>query len=538
MHNLPLGLMPSQRFEQLKQQRQPFLERARESAKLTLPFLLPSHDGFPRPVEKALVTPYQGIGARGVNHLASKLLLTLLPPNSPFFRLVINEADLPYAPSEEEAQQKTDIEELLTRYERIIMADIETSSLRVLAFEALRHLIVTGNSLLYMGPATGWPGAKNTYLKNMPESPGFGMRVFNLASYVVHRSPSGAVLEILTQEGLVSEGLAPETQGVGTQGVGTQGVGTQGIENPRILTTHIFLENASELSSSGLSSSGLAPSWHVRQQMGETIVLDAPNSYPQDRSPWLPLRLLRMDGESYGRGLIEEYLGDLKTLDALTQAVVEGSTMAAKVTFLVKPNSIIKEQKLEEAKNGAILTGNVDDIGVLQVGKYGDFQVAKGVMEHVEQRLSYAFLLNSSIQRQGERVTAEEIRHMAGELEDTLGGVYSVLSQEFQRPLIQRLMYQMEAQGRLPRLPQDMVKPMIVTGLEALGRGYDLVKLQSFVGDLAQLGQIFPPLLQRVNVDALVSRLAQARGMSADDLLNPPGDLDPSVSDTTATPQL
>ena len=516
-----MRLLPFQRYEQLKQQRQPFLERAREGAKLTLPFLIPSSDGFPRHAEKTLVTPYQGIGARGVNHLASKLLLTLLPPNSPFFRLVVNEADLPQVPDAEEAKQKTDVEEGLNRCERIIMADIETSSLRVLAFEALRHLIVTGNSLLYMGPSTGWPGgkSKNNFLPHMPETPGFGMRVFNLASYVVHRSPSGAVLEILTQEGLSPggldpSGLSPKTQGVSTPGVGTPGVETPCVGTPKILTTHIFLEGNF---------------WHVRQQVGETIVLDAPNSYPRDRSPWLPLRLLRMDGESYGRGLIEEYLGDLKTLESLTQAIVEGSAMAAKVTFLVKPNSILKEKKLEEAKNGAILTGNVDDIGVLQMGKYGDFRVAKEVMEHVSQRLSYAFLLNSSIQRQGERVTAEEIRHMAGELEDTLGGVYSILSQEFQLPLIQRLIYQMEAQGRLPKLPKNLVKPMIVTGLEALGRGYDLVKLQSFVGDLAQLGQIFPPLLQRVNVDALVSKLAQARGMSADDLLNPP---DTGVSDT------
>ena len=287
-----MHILPFQRFEQLKQQRQPFLERAREGAKLTLPFLLPSADALPRPTEKALTTPYQGIGARGVNHLASKLLLTLLPPNSPFFRLVINEADLPHVADAEEAKLKTDVEEGLNRCERIIMADIETSSLRVLAFEALRHLIVTGNSLLYMGPSTGGSGGrlKNSMLPGVSDP---GMRVFNLASYVVHRSPSGAVLEILTQETLVSGGLSPKGLDPKTQGVEIQGIGTQE-EKTKILTTHIFLED-------GL---GLSPFWHVRQQVGETIVLDAPNSYPRDRSPWLPLRLLRMDGESYGRGLI------------------------------------------------------------------------------------------------------------------------------------------------------------------------------------------------------------------------------------------
>ena len=33
--------------------------------------------------------PYQGIGARGVNNLASKLSLALMPPNSPFFRFMV-----------------------------------------------------------------------------------------------------------------------------------------------------------------------------------------------------------------------------------------------------------------------------------------------------------------------------------------------------------------------------------------------------------------------------------------------------------------
>ena len=499
---------PFQRYEQLKQERQPFLQRAREGVKLTLPFLLPSTDALPKRTEKSLTTPYQGIGARGVNHLASKLLLTLLPPNSPFFRLVINEADIP----SDAEDDKSTIEEALARCERVIMTDIETSSLRVMVFEALRHLIVTGNSLLYIAPQ-GQSSTSGSRVADSGPATG-GMRVFNLASYVVRRSPSGAVLEILTQETLVSTGLSPETLGAEALSGGTPG------EESKTLTTHIFLEDGF---------------WHVRQQVGEHIVLDAPKSYPHDRSPWLPLRLLRMDNESYGRGLVEEYLGDLKTLESLTKSIVEGSSIAAKVLFLVKPNAITKEKTLADAPNGAVRTGNVADIGVLQVGKYGDFRVAKEMMEHISQRLSYAFLLNSSIQRQGERVTAEEIRHMAGELEDTLGGVYSILSQEFQLPLIQRLMYQMERQGRLPKLPPNLVKPMIVTGLEALGRGYDLLKLQSFVGDLAQLGQIFPPLLQRVNVDVLVSRLAQARGMSADDLLHPPGTQMTQVPETQVT---
>ena len=79
------------RYTQLETARRPFLDRAIDAAKLTIPSLMPpyGHTGFTK-----LPTPFQGIGARGVNNLASRLLLALLPPNSPFFRLQVDDFTL------------------------------------------------------------------------------------------------------------------------------------------------------------------------------------------------------------------------------------------------------------------------------------------------------------------------------------------------------------------------------------------------------------------------------------------------------------
>ena len=79
------------RYQNLESSRSSFLSRGREAAKLTIPTLLPP-DGHSGSTE--YYTPYQGVGARGTNNLASKLLLALLPPNSPFFRLMIDDFDL------------------------------------------------------------------------------------------------------------------------------------------------------------------------------------------------------------------------------------------------------------------------------------------------------------------------------------------------------------------------------------------------------------------------------------------------------------
>eukprot|EP01037_Dinobryon_pediforme_P019961 gene19961-20476_t len=75
------------RYTQLESVRSPTLLRARECATLTIPSLMPPQG---HGTSTVLPTPYQGIGARGVNNLASKLLLALFPPNSPFFRLDVD----------------------------------------------------------------------------------------------------------------------------------------------------------------------------------------------------------------------------------------------------------------------------------------------------------------------------------------------------------------------------------------------------------------------------------------------------------------
>ena len=54
--------------------RSSYITRARECAKLTLPFTYPPAGTGP---VSALPTPFNSLGARGVNNLAAKLLLSL-----------------------------------------------------------------------------------------------------------------------------------------------------------------------------------------------------------------------------------------------------------------------------------------------------------------------------------------------------------------------------------------------------------------------------------------------------------------------------
>jgi hypothetical protein len=256
----------------------------------------------------------------------------------------------------------------------------------------------------------------------------------------------------------------------------------------------------------------------VQQDVKGIVIEESKGRYPIEKTPFLPLRYTRIDGEDYGRGFVEEYIGDLKSLESLTKAIVEGSAAAAKVLFMVNPNGTTRAKTLSESPNGAIVQGSDGDVSVLQLNKFNDFRTAQGVMNGISDRLSQAFLLNSGVVRDAERVTAEEIRMLSQELEAALGGLYSLLSQEFQMPVVTRLMARMSKEGRLPKLPKDIVKPTIVTGVEALGRGNDLQKLDLF---LAGANQIVGPqaVAQYVNVSDYFKRRATALGIETEGLI-------------------
>jgi hypothetical protein len=455
----------AKRYGTLEGHREVYLERAREASEVTIPFLVPPEGNsnvtnYP--------TPYQSMGSRGVNNLASKLMLALFPPNTPFFRLQVSDYDI-----DEMTQgtaERAEVEEGLARVERAVQTKIETTSIRPSMFVILKHLIVSGNILIYF-PKEG------------------GVRSFRLDRFVVKRDPMGNIMEILVKEDVAPDTIPEEMREEVKKGM-------RASDKSVSLYTYIYLEGNK---------------WYVFQEAQGIKVPGSEGTYPKDKSPWLPLRWEKIEGEDYGRGFIEQHLGDLISLEGLSKAMVQASAQASRVVWLVNPNGVTDEEDLAGAETGDYLTGNQEDVAALTMDKLGDFRVTYEQSQKLELRLSYAFMLNTSIQRSGERVTAEEIRYMAGELEDALGGVYSILSQELQLPMVRLLMSQMQKSKELPTLPDKIIQPTIVTGLEALGRGHDLNKLQLFINQLQPLG---PEIIQRyLNIGDFIDRVGTSLGI-------------------------
>ena len=466
------------RYAQLTRGRTQFLHTAVECSRLTLPYLV-QEDLSSRPEHQKLHTPWQSVGAKSVVNLAAKLMLALLPPQTSFFKLQIRDDKLGV---EFPREVRSELDLSFSKMERMVMDYISSSNDRVVVHQALKHLIVSGNALIYMG---------KDGLKNYP-----------LNRYVVNRDGNGNICEIVTKELISRKILGKDLPVPLPNPVGDDGNKSVSDDQDVEVYTYVRLDDNGR--------------WVWHQEAFDNILPGSRSTAPKNTSPWLVLRFNTVDGEDYGRGRVEEFLGDIRSLEGLSQALVEGSAAASKVVFLVSPSSTTKPKTIADAGNGAIVQGRPDDVGVIQVGKTADFRTAAEQMQNLERRISDAFLVLQV--RQSERTTAEEVRLTQMELEQQLGGLFSLLTVEFLIPYLNRTLHILQRNKELPKIPKDLVRPEIVAGVNALGRGQDQQSLIQFISTIAQT--MGPETLMRyIDPGEYVKRLAAAQGIEVLNLI-------------------
>ena len=121
--------------------------------------------------------------------LASKLMLALMPVNTSFFKLQVEESQLGQVPPE----VKTELDLSFAKIERTIMDAIAASDDRVVIHQALKHLVVAGNALIFMGKD--------------------GLKLYPLNRFVVDRDGNGNIIEIVTKEKIAKKLLADVVPG-------------------------------------------------------------------------------------------------------------------------------------------------------------------------------------------------------------------------------------------------------------------------------------------------------------------------------------
>lgn len=462
--------MISSEFDVLNNARSSSLERKRECAGLVLPSLLPEA-GHNESTD--YMVPYSSSPARMVAALASKIISTVVPLNNlQYFEIAIDD----------NVQQDLDPTELIKKLaakQAGLVTKLNNTNIRQALYLAVQHLIVNGDALLCMYD-TG------------------AFQVHRIDNYVVERYGDGTVHKIILREWVNRRALPEDLKGFAeaTDNV----VGAYKWE-PVFLKIEYDGTNKWKWNKEFRNKSAGSGTWDVL--------------------PYWALRWKSGTGENYGTSLCEENIGDLRVLQGISKAIIDGIAINSEFRWGIDPSGITEPQDIEDTENCSFVPARQQDMFPIQAGNFVQVEQMAGYKSAIERSLARVFLMETEVQPQQERVTATQIRSISNELQMALTGVLPMLNQEMMQPVIRRKMY-LEAKTD-PELAEifkmidvDVFSVKIRTGLEALGREVENSQMGQILSQVLQL----PPEAQKVfNWPGVVLRWLASTGINTNGMV-------------------
>lgn len=460
----------SGRWDELDADRQVFIRRCEKYSSYTIPKICPPL-GYNQNNDE-LQHDYQSVGAQATNHLVNKMMLSLFAPSRPFFRLDPNKKL--QEQMDKAGIKASDLSDRLAKAEMDAVRQMDTRPIRPKKYEVLKHLVITGNVLEIYGKDN--------------------IRVLGIKNYCVKRGMDGETLEIVTKETVNHKSLDPKI------------VAYLGKDlHPDAKDCVVLYKWLCKMDDGRFELT----TWVDSKKLPD----DFNGKYTAKDNPYSALTWDLATGDDYGTGLVEDYAGDFAALSMMSKGTVEAALLASEFRWLVNPAAMTKPLDFERSTNGAVLPGVAGDITLVQSGDNQNLSTNVSISEKYVQRIGQGFLLSSATTRDAERVTAEEIRMNAEELENSLGGVYSRIAVDLQVPMAYWLMKLIDKS-----IIGSDLEPTIVTGLAALSRSGDRDNLMLFLQDVAQLAALAntsPAIAARLRIPAIQGAFAAARGLLA-----------------------
>lgn len=419
---------------------------------------------------------YQSIGAILVNFLASKLAGLLFPVTQSFFKIKPTDQLLEMT-AQTFGVEGDQVQNTLVKLENDACAALFENASYAQLIQMLRYLIITGNALF----------------KRVDGK----LTVYSLRNYVQLRDNEGRVLDIILREDWAYSSLPPEVQ---------QLINRPGTKDTDPITVYTRIQRKTVKGNTV----------RVVSQQVENMDIGKPSVFPEHLCPYQVVVWNMVNGDSYGRGLVEDHAGDFAKLSDLSRALAVYEINACRVVNLVKPGSTVDIDSMNDAYCGQFVQGDPQNIQAHEGGDSAKIQQIGSSIQTIFQRLAMAFMYQGNT-RDAERVTAEELQMNAREAESALGGVYSQLSQGIHLPLSYILCHEVDSDF-ITAIVSGEVELKVITGLPALGRSTVVTQLLQAMQELGVIIPMMGQLSQSFDKEKVVDMILQARGINLEDV--------------------
>lgn len=450
---------PSEYYASKLADRKPYEDRAQLIADVSLPYMIRA-DGSDhnKAFEKS---PSQSFNGKLISTLKSKMGMALLPPATSSFRLqpdakgMVEMFGTGDNPQGNEAIEQ--IRAMLSLNTDAINSEIENQQIRSTLFDMLLQQIGVGSVIV----------------EKLDRD---GLVIYPLKTFVVDLDSRGEPVAMCIQE---KTKILPE------------GVTNVDEADEYEVYTLLALDKDTD-------------KWIMKQDIGGEVFGDEKSYSDIDALPFRYFGWTWMQGDKYHRPFAEDFYSDMQQVDKLSGLNTGGAIIAAKSVILVNQRGgRTRKQDLVNAANGGVIDGAADDVTAFQLSKNYDFQISNEREAIIKKELKESFLDSGSVTRDAERVTAEEIRVMAQQLEaSALAGVYSKMALKWSKWIVQSVMRELA-------IKFEAIDVSVLTGLDALGRSQEAQKQDNFMQRVTQL-----QLNHWINESEVLQRYASFDGIN------------------------
>lgn len=454
-------LTPKEFYNKFLTGRTDYESKAEEIASLTLPYLFMEEGSTSSTQYKHKIA--QSYCGRLINTLKAKMGMSLLPPSTSSFRLEPDKEALEMIVGGD-PDKKAEVYAILSSQTASINKEIEAQQIRDTIFEMLVQIIAVGSVV-------------------MEKKKGDGIVLHTLRNLTADLDSRGepraiCIVEILKD---LPDGIDYKTE-----------------QEEYHLYTLVERNNEDG-------------KWYMTQSIEDDVVGEE-TAFTDDSNPFQYVGWTWTTGDKYHRPYAEDYLPDMKRYNVFSNMIEKASIISAKINLFVdEKGNRTRKSDVANSENGDVINGRADDVTVLQIQKQSDLQVPMAMLQDIKSNLASSFLMNESVTRDAERVTAQEIRFMAQELEtSSLSGVYSKLSKKVSKRIVEWVMDEL-------KIKFEGIDVNVITGLDSLGRSQEAQKLDGLVQRLGAM-----QLMHLLDENELVQRYAAYDGIDTTGLVKTP----------------
>jgi hypothetical protein len=227
----------------------------------------------------------------------------------------------------------------------------------------------------------------------------------------------------------------------------------------------------------------------------------------EDSNPRIVARSSVLSGEVYGRGRCMLALPDIKTVNAMMRDYLMHAAMQINPPMTALSDGLLNPYTVRLAPNSIIAMNLADQIKPLDVG--GNYRVAEAIMGDVRRAIR-RIMLGDEMDKTGPVRSATEVAIADRNRMWNLGAEFGRIQAELAAPIIERCVWILQKQGKIPPLKVDG-RTLTLKYSSPLSRGQDQEEIMA-------LGQSLEVMGIAAQVTGQAGQMAIASGLKVESL--------------------